>query len=129
MIDEDGPQDEVDLALADLAIAAVHRLHTEMNTARNSKDRIAAANSILDRVGYSRTPRAQADVADKEIRSALKAALRRGVSPDVMQELEDMSHEEKMRRIEMAQEEAEQRQREARELGPDDEETDKWLHA
>lgn len=65
--------DEVDLALSELALSAVARLHVEMNAAKASKDRIAAANSILDRLGYGRATRAQADVADGEIRRALEA--------------------------------------------------------
>lgn len=67
------PSDPVDSALADLALAAVSRLKQEMNVAKQSKDRIAAANSILDRLGYGRATRAQAEVADAEIRRALEA--------------------------------------------------------
>lgn len=66
--------DHVDIALADLALAAVGALSREMLAAKASKDRIAAANSILDRLGYGRTTRVQADVADDEIRNALEAA-------------------------------------------------------
>lgn len=88
----DSPR-SVDAALADLAMVAVARLQTEMSTAKNSKDRIAAANSILDRVGFSRTPRVQADAADQELRSALNAALANGVSPGTARELERMSQE------------------------------------
>lgn len=64
----------IDAALSDLAMAAVARLATEMHTARTSKERIAAANSILDRTGYGRSTRAQSDVADDSIRRALEAA-------------------------------------------------------
>lgn len=71
----DHSRDEVDKALADLATLAVARLAHEMNTARTPKDRIAAANSILDRLGYGRTTRAQADQAEREVRNALAAAL------------------------------------------------------
>lgn len=63
----------VDTKLAGLAIDAVDTLRLEMRTAPQSKDRIAAANSILDRLGYGRTTRAQADQADREIRNALEA--------------------------------------------------------
>lgn len=65
--------DEVDGALAELALRAIDTLGTEMEYAPQSKDRIAAANSILDRLGYGRTTRAQADQADREIRRALEA--------------------------------------------------------
>lgn len=66
---------EVDAALADLALSAVKRLANEMTLAESSRDRIAAANSILDRLGYGRSTRAQAEVADVEIRNALKTVL------------------------------------------------------
>lgn len=76
-IDDNGAyMDDVDAALADLALSAVSTLSMEMRTARASKDKIAAANSILDRLGYGRTTRAQAEVADREIRNALAAAKR-----------------------------------------------------
>lgn len=70
-----GDYTDVDSALADLALTAVARLAAEMNAAPSSKDRIAAANSILDRLGYGRATRAQAEVADREIRNALEAAV------------------------------------------------------
>lgn len=65
--------DPVDQALADLALMAVSTLKQQMVAAKQPKDKIAAANSILDRLGYGRTTRAQADQADREIRSALEA--------------------------------------------------------
>lgn len=68
------PSDNIDRNLADLAEVAVATLATEMRTARNSKDRQAAANSILDRIGFGRSTRVQSDVADGEIRNALEAA-------------------------------------------------------
>ena len=74
---------DVDSALADLALHAVARLAREMETARNPKDRIAAANSVLDRLGYGRSTRVQSDVADREIRNAIAAAVREvGDSPE-----------------------------------------------
>ena len=65
---------KVDAALSDLALSAVSTLNAEMRTAPQAKDRIAAANSILDRLGYGRTTRVQADAADREIATALEAA-------------------------------------------------------
>lgn len=88
----DGPR-SVDAALADLALVAVARLRMEMTTAKNSKDRIAAANSILDRLGFSRTQRAQAEVADREIQRALEAAMRGGVSEAAQRDLEKLQIE------------------------------------
>lgn len=88
----DGPQN-VDAALADLALLAVARLQVEMSNAKNSRDRIAAANSILDRLGFSRTTRAQADVADREIRNALGAALRGKISDATKKQLGELAEE------------------------------------
>lgn len=88
----EGPR-TVDAALADLALVAVSRLRIEMTTAKNSKDRIAAANSILDRLGYSRTPRVQAEVADREIQRAMEAALKGGVSEQTAHDLASMAIE------------------------------------
>lgn len=88
----EGPR-SVDAALADLALVAVARLRIEMTTAKNSKDRIAAANSILDRLGYSRTPRVQAEVADREIQRAMEAALKGGVSEQTAHDLASMAIE------------------------------------
>lgn len=65
---------KVDAALSDLALSAVSTLNAEMRSAPQAKDRIAAANSILDRLGYGRTTRVQADAADREIATALEAA-------------------------------------------------------
>lgn len=65
---------KVDAALSDLALSAVSTLNAEMRAAPQAKDRIAAANSILDRLGYGRTTRVQADAADREIATALEAA-------------------------------------------------------
>lgn len=64
----------IDRKLAQLAGSAISTLATEMVNATASKDRIAAANSILDRVGFGRTTRAQADAADEEIRQLLDDA-------------------------------------------------------
>lgn len=72
----DDGQDQVDAALSGLAVTAVAVLRQEMSTAKSSKDRIAAANSILDRLGYGRTTRTQADTADRDIRNALEVAKR-----------------------------------------------------
>lgn len=69
-----GPVDSVDRALGDLALEAVQTLRIQMLSAKQAKDKIAAANSILDRLGYGRATRAQAEVADKDIRNALEAA-------------------------------------------------------
>lgn len=66
----------MDAALADLALSAVQRLAIEMNTAKNARDRITAANSVLDRLGFGRATRAQQEVADAEIRDALEKVLR-----------------------------------------------------
>lgn len=74
MTGDDALTPQVDQALADLALSAVATLHSEMRAAPQSKDRIAAANSILDRLGYGRTTRVQADVADREIARALEEA-------------------------------------------------------
>lgn len=68
----DMPTGGVDAALADLALSAVQRLAIEMGTAKNARDRISAANSILDRLGYGRATRTQQEVADAEIRNALQ---------------------------------------------------------
>lgn len=68
----DVPVGAVDAALADLALSAVQRLAIEMGTAKNARDRISAANSILDRLGYGRATRTQQEVADAEIRNALQ---------------------------------------------------------
>ena len=92
----DGPLD-VDAALADLALVAVARLQIEMSTAKNPRDRIAAANSILDRLGFSRTTRAQADTADREIRRAIGAALKGTVSESTAKQLGAMAAEKEDR--------------------------------
>lgn len=131
--------DPVDAALADLALSAVNRLHIEMGTARASKDRIAAANSILDRLGYGRTTRAQADVADQEIKRALQS-----VAKEIDEETEARQIEEAKRAAKEMQEE--QNQKPSPEPSPeaiiiatgregltddwdDGAETDAWLNA
>lgn len=70
---------EIDQRLADLALSAVATLAREMHGAGASKDRIAAANSILDRLGYGRTTRVQKDLADQEIRNALDAITQKAI--------------------------------------------------
>lgn len=77
--------DPVDDALGDLALSAVATLANVMHTASQNKDRIAAANSILDRLGYGRATRAQAEVADREIRNALNHAIKSASGPESKQ--------------------------------------------
>lgn len=87
------PSPDVDRKLAKLAGSAIATLATEMVNSPQAKDRIAAANSILDRVGFGRTTRAQADAADEEIRNALDEAA--GTAVDAMHSADPLVLEEK----------------------------------
>jgi hypothetical protein len=65
------------LRLLELVDPAIATLAREMTSAKSSKDRMAAANSILDRAGYGRV--SQVEVADaREMLVARLIALRDG---------------------------------------------------
>lgn len=85
--------DAADSLLADLVALALARLQVEMTTAKNSRDRIAAANSILDRAGISRTPRANAQAADEQILRAIQQVTAGTLSSDQSHALEAMARE------------------------------------
>ena len=76
-----------DVALTDLVNEAIAVLRDEMAHAELSKDRIAAANSVLDRAGYGRATKVMTERADQEILKALEAALgaRRALDAPVIQ--------------------------------------------
>lgn len=59
------------LRLAALVDPAIATLEQEMDTAEESRDRLAAANSILDRAGYGRSQQ----ITSEDARSMLVARL------------------------------------------------------